>query len=181
MVMAYDTDCRTSSVSNATARLNVTKKLSRSSKIDRHSCCGTAREPPISAASSHRVSELHLQVSEDRARPIASNNFAEAPLNGYAFGKGVYLADCSSKSANYCMASMTGGTGLLLLVESEMSRPMYEIDTGDSNAEEAAKQHNCIATKGIGAEVPLKFKDAGCIHDDLKGVLMVSFSTLQYC
>ena len=26
----------------------------------------------------------------------------EAPVNGYAFGKGVYLADISSKSAQYC-------------------------------------------------------------------------------
>lgn len=50
---------------------------------------------------------------------------------------------------------------------------MYEIDTGDSNAEEEARKHNCIATKGVGKEVPLKFKDAGCVNDDLKGVLMV--------
>ena len=69
---------------------------------------------------------------------------------------------------------MTGGTGLLMLVEAEMSRPMYEIDTGSSNAEEEAKKHNCIATKGIGQEVPQKFKDASCIHKDLKGVQMVS-------
>ena len=98
----------------------------------------------------------------------------EAPLHGYAFGKGVYLADCSSKSANYCMSSMSGGTGVLLLVEAELSRPLYEIGTGDSNAEEAAKKKNCIATKGVGQEVPLKFKDAGCVHESLKGVQMVS-------
>lgn len=96
----------------------------------------------------------------------------EAPLNGYAFGKGIYLADCSSKSANYCMSSMSGGVGILLLVEAEVSRPMYEIDTGDSNAEEAAKKHNCIATKGIGQQTPSKFKDAACVHESLKGVQM---------
>jgi len=61
-----------------------------------------------------------------------------------------------------------------MLVEAEMSRPMYEIDTGDSNAEEAAKKHNCISTKGVGQEVPSKFKDASCINENLKGVLMVS-------
>ena len=72
------------------------------------------------------------------------------------------------------MASMSGGTGILLLVEAEMSRPMYELDTGDSNAQEAEKKHNCISTKGVGLEVPLQFKDASTIHDDLKGVLMVS-------
>lgn len=74
---------------------------------------------------------------------------------------------------------MSGGVGLLLLVEAEMSRPMYEIDIGDSNAEAEAKKHNCIATKGIGKEVPLRFKDAGCISDDLKGVLMVSSGRMK--
>ena len=71
------------------------------------------------------------------------------------------------------MSSMSGGTCILLLVEAELSRPLYEIDTGDSNAEAEAKKHNCIATKGVGQEVPLKFKDASCIHDNLKGVQMV--------
>ncbi|KAK5070769.1 hypothetical protein LTS08_000417 [Lithohypha guttulata] len=71
---------------------------------------------------------------------------------------------------------MSGGVGLLMLVEAEMSRPMYEIDTGDSNAEEAAKKHNCIATKGVGQEVPSKFKDASCINENLKGVLMADGS-----
>lgn len=95
-------------------------------------------------------------------------------MSGYAFGKGVYLADCSSKSANYCVSGMSGGVGLLLLVEAEMSRPMYEISSGDSNAESETKKHNCIACKGVGRTVPGKWKDAGCVHDDLKGILMVS-------
>jgi len=29
----------------------------------------------------------------------------EAPVTGYMFGKGVYFADCVSKSANYCHAT----------------------------------------------------------------------------
>lgn len=53
----------------------------------------------------------------------------EAPVNGYAFGKGVYMADMSSKSANYCLSSMSGGTGLLLLCEAELGNPMYEVST----------------------------------------------------
>ncbi len=44
----------------------------------------------------------------------------EAPVNGYAFGKGVYFADISSKSAQYCASGMSGGTGLLLLCEVEL-------------------------------------------------------------
>ncbi|KAI0143708.1 PARP-domain-containing protein [Xylariaceae sp. FL1272] len=96
----------------------------------------------------------------------------EAPVNGYAFGKGVYLADLSSKSANYCMSSASGGVGILLLVEAELSNPMYEIHAGDCGAAEAAKKNNCIATKGIGRFGPEKWKDASCVNHQLKGVMM---------
>lgn len=41
----------------------------------------------------------------------------EAPVSGYMFGKGIYLADMSSKSANYCCSYISGGTALLLLCE----------------------------------------------------------------
>ena len=38
---------------------------------------------------------------------------ADAPVTGYMFGKGVYFADCASKSANYCHASNEQPYGLL--------------------------------------------------------------------
>lgn len=60
----------------------------------------------------------------------------EAPVNGYAFGKGVYMADMSSKSANYCLSGMSGGTGLLLLCEAELGNPMYEVSSCFYNATE---------------------------------------------
>merc|ERR1719391_993640 len=41
----------------------------------------------------------------------------EAPVTGYMFGKGVYFADMSSKSANYCYATAKNPWGLLLLCE----------------------------------------------------------------
>ncbi|XP_048742265.2 poly [ADP-ribose] polymerase 2-like [Ostrea edulis] len=41
----------------------------------------------------------------------------EAPVTGYMFGKGVYFADMSSKSANYCFATRSKNVGLLLLCE----------------------------------------------------------------
>jgi len=63
----------------------------------------------------------------------------------------------------------------LLLVEAELSNPMYEIDSGDPNAAELAKKKNCIATKGVGKLGYTKWKDAGCVHESLKGVKMVSF------
>ncbi|KAK9777548.1 putative Poly polymerase catalytic domain-containing protein [Seiridium cardinale] len=96
----------------------------------------------------------------------------EAPANGYAFGKGVYLADLSSKSANYCVSSLSGGVGLLLLVEAELSNPLYEIDSGEFDADEKAKKHNCIATKGVGKLGYMKWKDAGSVNPALKGVKM---------
>ncbi|XP_038631572.1 poly [ADP-ribose] polymerase 2 [Scyliorhinus canicula] len=41
----------------------------------------------------------------------------EAPVTGYMFGKGIYFADMSSKSANYCFATRERNVGLLLLCE----------------------------------------------------------------
>lgn len=41
----------------------------------------------------------------------------EAPSTGYMFGKGVYFADMSSKSANYCFTTSEKTTGVLMLCE----------------------------------------------------------------
>ncbi|XP_069507826.1 poly [ADP-ribose] polymerase 2 [Ambystoma mexicanum] len=41
----------------------------------------------------------------------------EAPVTGYMFGKGIYFADMSSKSGNYCFATREKDVGLLLLSE----------------------------------------------------------------
>ena len=41
----------------------------------------------------------------------------EAPATGYMFGKGVYFADSSSKSANYVFASAANNIGFMLLCE----------------------------------------------------------------
>lgn len=94
----------------------------------------------------------------------------EAPINGYAFGKGVYLADVSSKSAQYCQPSMSGGTGLLLLIEAELGKPMYEIPTGNPNAQEEAKKHGAHSTLGVGRTAPQGWRDGEAIHEGLKGV-----------
>lgn len=42
----------------------------------------------------------------------------------FQFGKGIYFADMSSKSANYCFASRLKNTGLLLLSEVGRELPM---------------------------------------------------------
>ncbi|KAK0716214.1 poly polymerase catalytic domain-containing protein [Lasiosphaeris hirsuta] len=96
----------------------------------------------------------------------------EAPVNGYMFGKGVYLADMSSKSANYCMAGASGGTGLLLLCEAELGRPMHELTRASYSAAEDAKKGGMLATWGQGTTGPQRWKDAECVHPDLEGVTM---------
>ncbi|KAL7675494.1 hypothetical protein ACOME3_001761 [Neoechinorhynchus agilis] len=49
----------------------------------------------------------------------------EAPVTGYMFGKGVYFADCSSKSSNYCCTSPSSDVGILLLAEVSLGE-MYD-------------------------------------------------------
>lgn len=82
-------------------------------------------------------------------------------------------ADISTKSANYCAPSLSGNHGLLLLCEAELGDPMYEIIEADYEAGEEAKKKGCIATMGIGQTVPQGWIDAGVVHKDLKGVIMV--------
>ncbi|KAJ5781100.1 hypothetical protein N7457_006260 [Penicillium paradoxum] len=96
----------------------------------------------------------------------------EAPVNGYMFGKGVYLADTSSKSAGYCCSSNSGGMGLLLLCDAELGAPMLELNSSDYSAGTVALQAGKIATLGMGSNVPGGWKDAGCLTPSLKGVKM---------
>lgn len=98
----------------------------------------------------------------------------EAPVNGYMFGKGVYLADMSSKSAGYCCAYLSNGTALLLLCEAELGDPIQELTGADYNAGEHAKQNGMLSTWGKGGTGPLKWKDAGAVNPALQGVMMVS-------
>lgn len=101
----------------------------------------------------------------------------EAPVNGYMFGKGVYLADTSSKSANYCCACNSGSMGLLLLCDAELGDPMLELFGSDYNAGENAQKEGKIATLGQGRRIPAGWKDAGCLNPALKGVKMPDVST----
>lgn len=102
----------------------------------------------------------------------------EAPANGYMFGKGVYLADMSSKSANYCQVRQSEGIGLLLLCEAELGKSMLKLPYADPQAAEKAKEKGCCATWGQGLIGPGGWKDAGCVSKELEGVMMVSFTKL---
>ncbi|KAJ4389019.1 hypothetical protein N0V93_006481 [Gnomoniopsis smithogilvyi] len=98
----------------------------------------------------------------------------EAPVNGYMFGKGVYLADMSSKSANYCCHYISDDTALLLLCEAELGNPMHERTDFQYDAAEKAKEQGKWSTFGMGETGPSLWKDAGCLHASLKGVKMPS-------
>ncbi|KXJ92013.1 poly polymerase catalytic domain-domain-containing protein [Microdochium bolleyi] len=96
----------------------------------------------------------------------------EAPVSGYMFGKGIYLADMSSKSANYCCSYISGGHALLLLCEAELGDPMQELTGASYNAGDTAKAQNMYSTWGKGMTGPSQWKDAGCVHPSLGGVKM---------
>ena len=98
----------------------------------------------------------------------------EAPATGYMFGKGIYLADMSSKSANYCVPYLSNNTALLLLCEAELGSPMRELTGADSNAAEEAKKNGQYSTWGKGRNGPTQWVDGEAIHPSLKGVQVVS-------
>ena len=56
--------------------------------------------------------------------PFRSHEFPPFfQVTGYMFGKGVYFADVSSKSANYCFPSKASPRGLLLLADVATGTP----------------------------------------------------------
>ncbi|KAM0747164.1 PARP-domain-containing protein [Meredithblackwellia eburnea MCA 4105] len=99
----------------------------------------------------------------------------EAPVSGYMFGKGIYLASMSSKSAGYCFHSISNDEGLLMLVEAQLGpKPFYLREQAEYDAGESCKKAGMLATWGIGRTQPSAWEDAGKLHADLKGVLMPS-------
>ncbi|KAK4463012.1 putative poly polymerase 2 [Cladorrhinum samala] len=102
----------------------------------------------------------------------------EAPVSGYMFDKGIYLADMASKSANYCCSYLSDNTALLLLCEAELGDPMQELLHSNSMAATHAKNKGMISTWGKGRNGPLKWKDASCVHPSLQGVSMPDTTVL---
>lgn len=101
----------------------------------------------------------------------------EAPVTGYMFGKGIYLADMSSKSAGYCASGLSQGNALLLLCEAELGDPMQELTQASYEAGETAKKQGMVSTWGKGRTGPSKWIDAEAVHPSLKGVMMVCVSS----
>ena len=97
----------------------------------------------------------------------------EAPVSGYMFDKGIYLADVSSKSANYTFSHNSDKNGLLLLCEAELGSPMQELQRHCYNAAETAKKAGLYSTMGQGVVGPQRWIDASVAHPSLKGIKMV--------
>ncbi|KAG1934883.1 poly [ADP-ribose] polymerase [Pimephales promelas] len=75
----------------------------------------------------------------------------EAPVTGYMFGKGIYFADMSSKSANYCFANQKNNQGLLLLSEVALGDSKELLDADYSADQLSSGKHS---TKGLGQTAP---------------------------
>lgn len=75
----------------------------------------------------------------------------EAPVTGYMFGKGIYFADMSSKSANYCFANQNNHVGLLLLCEVALGDCNELLDADYEANKLPAGKHS---TKGLGQTGP---------------------------
>ncbi|KAL0943272.1 PARP-like domain-containing protein [Colletotrichum truncatum] len=96
----------------------------------------------------------------------------EAPVSGYMFGKGIYLADMSTKSAGYCASYNSGGEALLLLCEAELGDPIQKLIQSSYNAGDTAKANGMLSTWGQGRTGPSKWMDASCVNPSLKGIQM---------
>ncbi|CAL8278860.1 unnamed protein product [Lota lota] len=75
----------------------------------------------------------------------------EAPVTGYMFGKGIYFADMSSKSANYCFTNQRNNIGLLLLSEVALG-DCNELLDSDYEAQKLPEGKH--STKGMGQTGP---------------------------
>ena len=79
----------------------------------------------------------------------------EAPVSGYMFGKGVYFADSSSKSANYCYANEEEPDGLLVLCDVALGLPYKRLEA-QYEAKSKSKKKGCDSTWGVGQSAPLE-------------------------
>ncbi|OQV17931.1 Poly [ADP-ribose] polymerase 2 [Hypsibius exemplaris] len=75
----------------------------------------------------------------------------EAPSTGYMFGKGIYFADVSTKSANYCFAQSSDSIGMMLLCEVALGQPN---ELFDANYDADKLPPGTYCTKGVGMYAP---------------------------
>ena len=72
-------------------------------------------------------------------------------MTGYMFGKGVYFANMSSKSANYCFASRTASKGVMLLCDVALGK-QYTRTSAEYEADKSCRKAKADSTWGQGKE-----------------------------
>ncbi|KAG9244226.1 poly adp-ribose polymerase [Calycina marina] len=134
---------------------------------------------PIKRESSEYV-ELYDYVVKTRGSTHYLNYEVEEifKIERMANANGIYLADMSSKSANYCNANLSNGHALLLLCEAELGDPMQILTSASYSAGEDAKSKGIWSTWGQGTIGPQNWKDASCVSNELKGVMMPDTNVL---
>ncbi|XP_052061319.1 poly [ADP-ribose] polymerase 2-like [Mytilus californianus] len=85
----------------------------------------------------------------------------EAPVTGYMFGKGVYFADMSSKSANYCFASRSKNIGCILLSEVSLGKT-NDLLAADYKADKLPTGKHSVRGLGSIGPDPSKTKTLSC-------------------
>lgn len=88
---------------------------------------------------------------------------AEVPVTGFAFGKGIYFTDCSSKAAEYCHATQSNNTVLLLVCEVALGQSKV-LTQRDSSASQLGDSFQSIHGQGKyshGAPVYYDVQDDG--------------------
>ena len=71
----------------------------------------------------------------------------EAPATGYMFGKGVYFADCFSKSANYCFVN-SRGRGVIALCEVELGESFICVDADYNAGKKLGTKYHSVLAEG---------------------------------
>ncbi|KAF8791036.1 Poly [ADP-ribose] polymerase 2 like protein [Argiope bruennichi] len=89
----------------------------------------------------------------------------EAPSTGNAFGKGLYFADISSKSANYCFPTKKNNEGLLLLCEVSLGNQLGLLEGDETLHYSLPAEYNSVFGKGKFA--PRNF-DYGILSSEAK-------------
>ena len=74
-----------------------------------------------------------------------------APKTGYMFGKGIYFADCASKSANYIHATERHPFGIMIVCEVALGH-IHSVMEDNTDLECAPKGYHSV--RGMGKNVP---------------------------
>ncbi|KAG8198281.1 hypothetical protein JTE90_021535 [Oedothorax gibbosus] len=104
----------------------------------------------------------------------------EAPHTGCMFGKGLYFADVSSKSANYCHATRWDRKGLLLICEVSVGNQLQLTESDESLPKSLPACYDSVLGKG--KIIPKNFQ-FGVLSSDAKEPIgeLVEDSSTETC